>query len=169
VRDAIRHGLAPEVLEARAYTLPSPLVPVLAGLDRFAAESFVPDRPLVETVVDLMSRIHREFTYDPGFTTVATPLADVLEHRRGVCQDFAHLAIAALRSQGLAARYVSGYLETARLPAGNVCRVPTPATRGSRCSSPRWDGSISIPPTTKQSASATSPSDGDATIATWRP
>jgi transglutaminase-like putative cysteine protease len=117
VRDAIRHGLAPEVLEARAYTLPSPLVPVLAGLDRFAAESFVPDRPLVETVVDLMSRIHREFTYDPGFTTVATPLADVLEHRRGVCQDFAHLAIAALRSQGLAARYVSGYLET-RPPPG---------------------------------------------------
>jgi transglutaminase-like putative cysteine protease len=117
VRDAIRHGVAPEVLDARAYTLPSPLVPVMSGLDEFASASFVPDRPLVDTVIDLMSRIHREFSYDPGFSTVATPLADVLEHRRGVCQDFAHLAIAALRSQGLAARYVSGYLET-RPPPG---------------------------------------------------
>jgi transglutaminase-like putative cysteine protease len=117
VRDAVRHSDAPDVIDARAFTLPSPLVPPMRGLDEFAAPSFVPDRPLVDTVIDLMSRIHREFTYDPGFTTVATPLATVLEHRRGVCQDFAHLAIAALRSQGLAARYVSGYLET-RPPPG---------------------------------------------------
>lgn len=117
VRDAIRHGRAPEVLDARAYTLPSPLVPAVAGLDEFATPSFAPDRPLVEAVIDLMSRIHRSFAYDPGFSTVATPLETVFEHRRGVCQDFAHLAIAALRAQGLAARYVSGYLET-RPPPG---------------------------------------------------
>ncbi len=59
-----------------------------------------------------MVRVHRDFRYDPEFTTLSTPLADVLAHRRGVCQDFAHLAIGCLRSQGLAARYVSGYIET---------------------------------------------------------
>lgn len=61
---------------------------------------------------ELTSRIHQDFKYDPGFSTVATPLHEVLEHRRGVCQDFAHLAIGCLRSLGFAARYVSGYLET---------------------------------------------------------
>ena len=65
-----------------------------------------------------MESIHRDFVYDPGFSTVATPLAVVFEHRRGVCQDFAHLALACLRSQGLAARYVSGYLETLPPPGG---------------------------------------------------
>jgi transglutaminase-like putative cysteine protease len=59
-----------------------------------------------------MSRIFAEFDYDPTFTTVATPLATALEHRRGVCQDFAHVGIACLRGLGLPARYVSGYLET---------------------------------------------------------
>ena len=59
-----------------------------------------------------MQRIYTEFKYDPEFSTLATPLKEVLEHRSGVCQDFAHLAIGCLRSQGLAARYVSGYIET---------------------------------------------------------
>ena len=63
-------------------------------------------------VLDLMHRIHQDFTYDPAATTVATPLAQVLADRRGVCQDFAHLGIACLRSLGLSARYVSGYLLT---------------------------------------------------------
>lgn len=99
-------------LDARQYRLDSPLLSPNAEITGYAAESFVPGRPLIEAVHDLMARIHRDFVYDPGFTTVATPLAHVLEHRRGVCQDFAHLAIAGLRSQGLAARYVSGYIET---------------------------------------------------------
>jgi transglutaminase-like putative cysteine protease len=59
-----------------------------------------------------MQRIYRDFAYDPESTTIATPLAEVLKTRRGVCQDFAHLAIGCLRSMGLAARYVSGYIET---------------------------------------------------------
>jgi transglutaminase-like putative cysteine protease len=67
-------------------------------------------------VHDLMQRVHTDFTYHPGFTTISTPLSEVLASRRGVCQDFAHLAIACLRSLGLAARYVSGYLETLPLP-----------------------------------------------------
>jgi transglutaminase-like putative cysteine protease len=59
-----------------------------------------------------MQRIYQDFTYQPGFTTISTPLAEVLKSRQGVCQDFAHLAIGCLRSIGLAARYVSGYIET---------------------------------------------------------
>ncbi len=58
-------------------------------------------------------RLYTDFVYDPDFTTVATPLAEVIEHKHSVCQDFAHLGIGCLRSMGLAARYVSGYIETA--------------------------------------------------------
>jgi transglutaminase-like putative cysteine protease len=78
----------------------------------YAHPSFAPRRPLLEAVADLMRRIHADFTFDPKATTVTTPLRDVLSLRRGVCQDFARLAIACLRSFGVAARYVSGYLET---------------------------------------------------------
>lgn len=102
-----------EALAARKYTLESPYVinnyPELLS---YAQPSFVPGRPVLETVHDLMGRIYNEFEYDPNFSTVATPIDEVLAHRKGVCQDFAHLAIGCLRAQGLAARYVSGYLET---------------------------------------------------------
>jgi transglutaminase-like putative cysteine protease len=81
-------------------------------LQSYAERSFAEGRPIVEAVYDLMERIHRDFTYDPHFTTLATPLSEVLKHRRGVCQDFAHLAIGCLRTQGLAAKYISGYIET---------------------------------------------------------
>ncbi len=83
-----------------------------ADLAAYTRPSFPPERPLIEAVVDLTRRIHEDFTYDPRATTVATPLVDVFHSRRGVCQDFAHLEIACLRSLGLSARYVSGYLET---------------------------------------------------------
>ena len=82
----------------------------------YAHPSFPPGRPLLEAVADLIRRIHADFTFDPKATTVATPLRDVVTMRRGVCQDFARLGIACLRSQGLAARYVSGYLETVPPP-----------------------------------------------------
>jgi transglutaminase-like putative cysteine protease len=99
-------------LAARIFTLPSAFIPVSPAAADYARTSFTPRRPLLEAVADLMGRIYREFEYDPHFTTIATPLADVIAHRKGVCQDFAHLAIASLRGLGLAARYVSGYLET---------------------------------------------------------
>jgi transglutaminase-like putative cysteine protease len=73
---------------------------------------FTPGRPVGEAVRALVSRIHDEFAYRPGVTSVTTPLRDVLIRREGVCQDFAHLAVACLRCVGLPARYVSGYLET---------------------------------------------------------
>ena len=104
-----------ELREIRHYVLDSPLATTSPELAGYAEESFPEGRPLLEAVHDLMDRVYREFTYDPGFTTISTPLSEVFANRRGVCQDFAHLAIACLRSLGLAARYVSGYLET--LPA----------------------------------------------------
>ena len=98
--------------DARQYRAPSRLVPASPDLAAYAHPSFVAGRPLVDAVVDLAGRIHRDFVYEPGFTSVTTPLLDVLAYRRGVCQDFAHLAVGCVRAMGLAARYVSGYIET---------------------------------------------------------
>jgi transglutaminase-like putative cysteine protease len=78
----------------------------------YAAPSFVPERPLVAVLRDLSSRIYHDFTYRSGSTTVSTGVNEVLRAREGVCQDFARLAIACLRANGLAASYVSGYLAT---------------------------------------------------------
>jgi transglutaminase-like putative cysteine protease len=78
----------------------------------YARPSFTPGRALVEAVSDLASRIHGDFTFTPGATSVTTALELAFEQREGVCQDFAHITIACLRSMGLAARYVNGYLET---------------------------------------------------------
>jgi uncharacterized alpha-E superfamily protein/transglutaminase-like putative cysteine protease len=98
--------------DARQYRAPSRLVPASSELAEYALPSFGAGRPLIDATVDLAGRIHREFIYEPGFTSVTTPLLDVLAFRRGVCQDFAHLAVGCVRSMGLAARYVSGYIET---------------------------------------------------------
>jgi len=103
-------------IDARQYRLDSPMVTVTDDLRTYARPSFPAGRPLGEAAADLTTRIHRDFAYEPGATTIATPLGRVLGQRRGVCQDFAHVAIASLRAMGLAARYVSGYLETAPPP-----------------------------------------------------
>lgn len=111
-RDNLLKDHSPTGLEARAYILPSPYIAPTDAIRAFAAESFREDVTVLEAMLHLNHRIFTEFTYDPQFTTVVTPLAEVLEHRRGVCQDFAHLAIACVRAMGIPARYVSGYLET---------------------------------------------------------
>ena len=98
--------------EARQFLLDSPLVAASPALAGYARRSFTPGRPVLEALVDLAVRIHADFEYEPGSTTVNTPVEEVLARGQGVCQDFAHLAIGCLRSLGLAARYVSGYLET---------------------------------------------------------
>lgn len=113
VRQAVSGDTGPEGVEARQFLLDSPLVHSNSALATYAAASFVSNRSLLEAVADLVQRIYQEFTYEPDATTVSTPLDEVLAHRRGVCQDFAHIAIGCLRTQGIAARYVSGYLETA--------------------------------------------------------
>ena len=113
VREQLQTSLHPEILETRQYVLDSPMIPTrLPELREYATPSFAQGRTLQEAVRDLTARLHTDFTYDPGWTTVATPLEEVLAHRRGVCQDFAHLGIGCLRAMGLAARYVSGYIET---------------------------------------------------------
>lgn len=112
VRDALAARTDPEAVDARQYAFDSPLVAASESLRDYAAPSFPAGRPVLAAARDLMSRIFREFEFVPGFTSVATPLTHVLKHRRGVCQDFAQVAVGALRSLGLAGRYVSGYLET---------------------------------------------------------
>ena len=116
VRDRLRNDRAEEVIYASQFVLDSPTVSVNDQLLDYAQPSFVPGRPLIDAVNGLMQRIYREFKYDPEFSTIATPLKDVIEHRSGVCQDFAHLGIGCLRALGLAARYVSGYIETVPPP-----------------------------------------------------
>lgn len=105
-------GVQPRVATALDFLFPSYQVPMLAEARAYAAPSFPPGRPLTEAAVDLCHRIHADLAFDPDATTVGTPLAQVFAHRRGVCQDFAHMMIACLRAMGLAARYVSGYIRT---------------------------------------------------------
>ncbi|MCL5042763.1 MAG: transglutaminase family protein [Gammaproteobacteria bacterium] len=112
---ALRQDLAysnADTLEARLFALDSAFVQQHDSLLNYARQSFTPGCNLVDAVCALNQQIFNDFTYDPDFTTVATPVDEVLANRRGVCQDFAHLAIGCLRSLGLAARYVSGYMET---------------------------------------------------------
>jgi transglutaminase-like putative cysteine protease len=107
-----RDPVSPEVVEPYQFCFDSQLLANSLDLADYARASFPKDTPLLLGVLDLNGRIFRDFKYDPVATTVTTPLEVVVEKRRGVCQDFAHLAIACLRSLGLAARYVSGYLRT---------------------------------------------------------
>lgn len=103
------------------YIYPSRLVPLFDAATDYARESFPPGRPILEGAVEVTRRIHADFAYDPDATHIATPIAQAFERRRGVCQDFAHIMIAALRGLGLAASYVSGYLRT--IPAPGQARL----------------------------------------------
>jgi len=105
-------ALAPALLEAARYRFESPYVRLKKAFADYAADCFPAGRPLLLAVQALMQKIFAEFSFDAAATQVATPLLQVLEERRGVCQDFAHLMLACLRSLGLSARYVSGYLLT---------------------------------------------------------
>jgi transglutaminase-like putative cysteine protease len=111
--------VSPEVVEPYEFVFDSPFVRASPALADYARKSFDADTPLLEAVLDLNARIHADFKYDKVATTIATPLEEFMEKRRGVCQDFAHLAIGCLRSLGLAARYISGYLRTVR-PEGKA-------------------------------------------------
>ena len=96
----------------KQYIFETPMTAWNAAIATYTLESFKPMRPVYEATKELMHRIYKDFEFKPGFTTIATPLSVVMRERKGVCQDFAHLAIACLRSVGLPARYVSGYIET---------------------------------------------------------
>jgi transglutaminase-like putative cysteine protease len=118
VRDA---ALRPIGAEATEFTLPSALAPADAAAGAYVARSFPPGRPVLAGLLEVTSRIKRDFAFKPGVTTISTPVSQVLSLRGGVCQDFAHLMIAGLRAIGLPARYCSGYVRT-RPPPGQQRR-----------------------------------------------
>lgn len=112
VVQALREGRTPEDMDAYQFVFESPRIRPGSDFALFAARSFTPRRPFAEALKDMTDLIYREFRFDSKTTTVRTAPEEVLVQRSGVCQDFAHLQIACLRSIGLAARYVSGYLRT---------------------------------------------------------
>lgn len=112
VRDALRDAPVQDDLVATRMAEPSALVPWSDAARDWAVPSFTSGRDWFAAVSDLMHRIHVDFEFEPGATTVTTSVDEVLAQRSGVCQDFAHLMISCLRSHGLPARYVSGYLLT---------------------------------------------------------
>lgn len=112
IRDTVAaggHQIPPDIVQ---YLLDSPRAGAAEIYRDYASSSFTPGAGVFEAVHTLCSRIHADFEYRPGSTSVVTPLSTAFANRKGVCQDFAHLGIACLRSLGLPARYVSGYLET---------------------------------------------------------
>ena len=112
VRSQVVTDHSAHALESLEFVFESPMIRTQAEIQAFARESFLPNRPLMDAALDLNHRIFSEFQFDPSATDVTTPVSQVLKEKRGVCQDFAHFAIACFRSLGLPARYVSGYLET---------------------------------------------------------
>lgn len=112
VAECLRYRAGAQQPDAVEFVLGSPFAPVHPLLAEFGSGLFTPDRPLLALAWALMSRVHERMRYQPLSTDVATSALQALEKGRGVCQDFAHLMIGVLRSRGLAARYVSGYLLT---------------------------------------------------------
>ena len=122
-----RDPVSPEGVEPYQFCFDSPMVRTSPLFADYARPSFDPGTPVLVGVRDLTRRIFTDFKYDPVATTVTTPVEEVWTKRRGVCQDFAHLAIACLRSIGMPARYVSGYLRT-HPPKGQPRRVGADAS-----------------------------------------
>lgn len=112
VRDHCANHPLGDTLEAAEFTYESPLIQTRLDYLDYTTPSFPAECPILAATADLTHRIFQDFKFDPEATTVATPLQEVFSKRRGVCQDFAQFEIACLRSLGLPARYVSGYLET---------------------------------------------------------
>ena len=110
-------NLDADAIDIKQYLYVTPMTEWNEEILQYALQSFLKGRSVFEATNDLAHRIYNDFEYKPGHTTIATPLSVVMKERIGVCQDFSHLAIACLRSVGLPARYVSGYIETI-LPEG---------------------------------------------------
>jgi transglutaminase-like putative cysteine protease len=108
----VKSKLENDLVDIKQYSFATPMTNWDEEILIYASRSFQPDKSIFEAAQDLTKRIYKDFEYKPGHTTIATPLSQVMKERKGVCQDFAHLAIACIRSMGLSARYVSGYIET---------------------------------------------------------
>ena len=156
----------PAPIEASEFVHESPLVPFDDAFRAYGA-SLKPGRPILEAARELTERIKADFEYHPGATDISTPLHEVFTGKAGVCQDFAHVMIAALRAHGLAAGYVSGYIRTVHRRRRWRCAAPTPATPGSRCGAASKAGWVHLDPTNDLVATrTTSPSPGAATSPT---
>ena len=116
VRDALANPLTPQDLSSSEFIYPSKHCPHFPEITQFALRAFTPGAEILDAALRLNSMIHEEFKFDPKATTVTTSVRDVFQQKAGVCQDFAHLQITALRSIGLAARYISGYIRTSPPP-----------------------------------------------------
>jgi transglutaminase-like putative cysteine protease len=115
-RDRLRPGGGEALLEPMQFLFESPHVECFRDLATYAEPSFAAGRDLLAAALDLTRRIHADFKFDPTATSVSTPLREVLAKRRGVCQDFAHFMAGCLRTLGIPARYVSGYILTSPPP-----------------------------------------------------
>jgi transglutaminase-like putative cysteine protease len=159
----VRRHETSATFEALEFVFDSPRVTITPAFAAYAAPSFSAGRPMLEAAIDLCHRIFTDFKYDQRATTVTTPIDQVLSKRSGVCQDFAHVMIACLRSHGVPARYVSGYVHSAR---------PTASAQASHAwvsaFVPASAGSISIRPTTSCLPAATLLSLGAAITPTCR-
>jgi transglutaminase-like putative cysteine protease len=130
VRDQLRYNTQSRSvpwLEAMRFRGESPYVHIKRVFSDFAQECLTPQASVLSVASGVMSKVHREFRYQPGATEIATPLMEMFANRCGVCQDFAHLMIASLRSAGLAARYVSGYLHTRQKKVPDASTAPEAA------------------------------------------
>jgi len=116
VRAVLENPQSDEERDVVQYLFDSPMTEFRSDFAAYGSVSFPPHRPILAGAMELMNRIHRDFRYDTTVTDVSTPLDRVFEIRAGVCQDLAHVGIAAMRAIGLPARYVSGYLLTAPPP-----------------------------------------------------
>jgi transglutaminase-like putative cysteine protease len=112
VAQSLPNDQSAEGLEAYQFGFESPRIRARPEFADYALQSFTPQRPMPEALLDLTARIYKDFRFDSKVTNVRTPAEEVFKKRRGVCQDFAHVQIACLRSLNLPARYVSGYLRT---------------------------------------------------------
>lgn len=152
----------PEGLEAYQYQFESPRIRTHAEYAAYAFESFTHGRPMLEALLDLTARIHKDFRFDSSVTTVRTTTEEVFKKRGGVCQDFAHVQIACLRSIGLAARYVSGYLRTYP-PPGKPRLIGADASHAWVSAYCRGAGWLDMDPTNN-----VAPTDGHVTVAWGR-
>jgi len=116
IRDRLRDDRSPAWMDAYQFAFDSRYAAADRTYADYSGPAFTPGRPILEAALDLTRRVYTDFVYDPRATTLATPVSEVFASRRGVCQDFAHLQVSCLRSLGLAARYVSGYLSTVPPP-----------------------------------------------------
>jgi transglutaminase-like putative cysteine protease len=162
VRDSLPRDHSAAGLEAYQFVFDSNRVSASPELSAYARDSFPEGRPLLEAIFDLTNRINQDFRFDTKATEVTTPVETFFEKRRGVCQDFSHLQIACIRSLGLAARYVSGYLRT--LPPPGRSRLVGADASHAWCSA--WcpgAGWVDFDPTNN-----CVPSDGHITVAWGR-